>query len=172
MNILTYIFIFVFKMIEVTIGTSRIVLIARGERLIGSILAFFEVILWVILVSTVVTNISDDPIKVLFYALGFACGNYTGSRLEEKLGIGNARVEAIVMEENGKKLADLIRKKGYGVTVIEGEGMHNKRNLLIMNIRRKDYQYVISLIKKYEENVVITINDIKPIYGGFGMLKR
>lgn len=172
MNLWIYLAILIVKIIEVSIATTRIVLITRGERLLGAVLGFFEVIIWIILVSTVLSNVTEDPFKVVVYAVGFAVGNYVGSMVEQKLAIGNIRVEAIVTEEQGALLADSIRKKGYAVTVIEGEGMQQTRNVLLMNIRRKDYQQVVALIRSIQEDVVITINDIRPVYGGYGMLKR
>ncbi len=172
MAVLFYLMIFVAKMIEVSIATTRIVLITRGERVLGAFLGFFEVIIWIILVSTVLTNISEDPIKVVVYAAGFAFGNYMGSVVEQKLAIGNMRVEAIVMEEHGDDLANQIRSHGHAVTVIDGKGMNYDRKVLLMNIRRKDYPDVVSQIKATQSNVVITANDIKPVYGGYGLLKK
>lgn len=172
MNILMYVFILVAKIIEVSIATTRIVLITRGERVLGACLGFFEVIIWVILVSTILTNITEDPFKVLVYALGFAIGNYVGSIVEQKLAIGNVRIEAIVMEIHGEELANNIRAKGFAVTVIEGKGMNFNRNVLLMNIKRKNHLQVVKMIREVQENVVITINDIKPVYGGHGILKK
>jgi len=40
---MTYLFITFLKIIEVSISTVRIVLITKGERKIGSFIAFFEV---------------------------------------------------------------------------------------------------------------------------------
>ncbi len=171
-NFLLYIAIMLAKMIEVTIGTTRIVLITRGERLLGACLGFIEVVMWVVLVSTVLKDVSDDPIKVVVYAGGFALGNYAGSILEQKLGIGNIRVEAIVMEEHGEDLAQELRNKGFAVTVMNGKGMNFDRQVLLMNIKRKNYDIVVKTIKSFQDNVVITINDIKPVYGGYGVLKR
>lgn len=172
MNFLLYIIILLAKMLEVSIGVTRIVLITRGERLLGACLGFVEVIMWILLVSTVLKDVTEDPIKVVVYALGFALGNYAGSMLEGKLGIGNIRVEAIVMEEHGGHLADQLRAKGYAVTVLEGKGMNFDREVLLMNIRRKNYHDVLKTIKDCQDNVVITVNDIKPVYGGYGVLKR
>ena len=77
-------------------ATLRIVLITKDERTKGAIIGFFEVILWVILVSTVLTNITADPTKVVVYALGFAVGNFVGSKFENYLAIGTTNIEAIV----------------------------------------------------------------------------
>lgn len=172
MHGLIYFLIFFIKVIEVSMATVRIVLITRGERLLGAIIGFFEVCLWVLVVSTVLKNITEDPLKIVVYALGFAIGNYAGSMLEEVLAIGSTRVEAIVIQESGKQLANRIREKGYAVTVIAGEGMNMARSLLIMDIPRKKVKSVIALIQKMESNVVITVNEIKPVYGGYGTLRR
>lgn len=167
-----YFAILIFKIIEVSIGTMRIVLITRGERMLGAFLGFVEVALWISVVSAVLNDIQSDPFKALAYAAGFALGNYVGSMLEQKLGIGNVRVEAIVMEEDGAELASSLRAKGYAVTVMEGQGMNHERHILLMNIQRKRSMEIVKFIRKCQENVVITINDIKPVYGGYGILRK
>jgi uncharacterized protein YebE (UPF0316 family) len=54
MNFLTessvwiYFFIFFGKILEVAVSTVRLVLINRGERVKGSVLAFFDILLWVL----------------------------------------------------------------------------------------------------------------------------
>lgn len=62
MNILLYTAILLLKIVEVSIGTMRIVLITRGERIYGALLGFIEVILWVTIISTVLKNVTDDPL--------------------------------------------------------------------------------------------------------------
>lgn len=167
-----YIVILAVKIFEVTLATTRIVLITKGEKIKGAFIGFFEVIIWILLVSTVLDDIASDPIKIFVYALGFAIGNYVGTTFEEKLGVGTVRVEVIVREDHGEELAQALRQEGFAVTVLEGEGMNYKRNVLIMHIKRKRTKEAISLIKGLQDNVVITINEIKPIYGGYGVIKK
>lgn len=167
-----YLLILVVKIFEVTLATTRIVLITKGEKLKGAIIGFFEVIIWLLLVSTVLKDITEDPIKILIYALGFALGNYVGSSFEEKLGVGTVRFEVIVKEKDGQELVKLLRDNGFAVTVLTGEGMNFTRNVLIMHVKRKRTNEVVALIKTLQDNVVITINEIKPIYGGYGSVKK
>ena len=49
--IFIYLIIFIVKVIEVTISTLRIVLITKDHRIKGAFLAFFEVSIWLIVVS-------------------------------------------------------------------------------------------------------------------------
>lgn len=167
-----YLLIFFVKIIEVTLATTRIVLVTKGEKVKGALIGFFEITIWLYLVSSVLNDITSDPFKVLTYALGFSIGNYVGGLFEELLGVGTARVEAIVKEGDGIKLVTLLRDHGFAVTVLEGEGMSNKRQVLIMHIKRRRTKEVVNLIKKCQENVVITIHEVKPIYGGYGVIKK
>jgi uncharacterized protein YebE (UPF0316 family) len=169
---MTYLFITFLKIIEVSISTVRIVLITKGERKIGSFIAFFEVSLWVVVVSTVLNGIADDPFKIIAYALGFAIGNYLGSVVEEKIGIGLSEVTVIVREEQGLALATELRDKGLAVTAIQGEGRTHPRTLLMMYIPRKKVRSTVEIIKNTQENAVITVSEKKPIYGGYGMLRK
>ena len=171
-GILLYVVILVLKTIEVSMATLRIVLITKDERLKGATIGFFEVILWVILVSTVLTNITEDPMKVVIYALGFAMGNYVGSMLENKLAIGTTNIEAIVLKEHGEQLSHLLRTVGLAVTAVEANGMRDKREILMLHVPRKKARETVKLIKSFQHNVVITKSDIKPIYGGYNILRK
>lgn len=171
-TILIYIAILVVKMIEVSMATVRIVLITKGERFKGAIIGFFEVLIWVILVSFVLDDITSDPIKVIIYALGFSLGNYLGSIVEQKLGFGTIKIETIVLKEHGKELSKYLRSKGFAVTVVDAIGMNHAREILIMHVARRKVDNLIKEIRDHQENAVITINEVKPIYGGYNLLRK
>ncbi len=101
MDILLYIMIFCAKIIEVSLMTLRIVFITKGERKMGALVAFFEVSIWLFLVTTVLGGITEDPLKAVVYALGFAVGNFVGSLLEERIGLGLSQVQIIVKADHG-----------------------------------------------------------------------
>lgn len=172
MEYLIFILIMFAKIIEVSMATVRTVLITKGEKTIGAVIGFFEVILWIYIASNVLNNIGDNPLKAIFYALGFAIGNYVGSIIEEKLAIGLVEVQIIVHEEEGKTLTDFVRSSGYAVTVVKGEGKTNPREILYVFAPRKKVNGLVELVKKKEENAVITVSETKPVYGGYGLLKK
>ncbi len=172
MNYLIYILIIFAKTIEVTLTTFRISLITKGEQLKGAIIALFDVTLWIFLVSTVLKDVTNDPLKILAYAIGFSLGNYLGVIVEKKLALGTVRVEVIVKKEHGKDLANSLRALGYAVTVMCGDGMNFERNVLLLVIRRKNSNKIVETIKRFQPNAFIILTDTKPIYGGFGTLKK
>ncbi len=172
MQYLIYLIIIVVKTLEVTMATLRIKLITKGEQLQGAIVGFFEIIIWITLVSTVLKDLSSDPLKALCYAIGFSLGNYYGISVENRLGLGTTRIEVIVKSEDGESLAKAIREMGYAVTILDGKGMNYERKVLIIVARRKKTGELIRAIKDIQENAFITIADTKPIYGGYGTLKK
>jgi uncharacterized protein YebE (UPF0316 family) len=171
-GILLYAVILFVKIFEVSMATLRIVLITKGEKVKGAFIGFFEVMIWVMLAATVLDNITSDPFKVVVYALGFAIGNYTGSTLEGYLAIGTTKIEAIVHKDHGKALSIELRKMGLAVTAVEAYGMTDRKEILILNVPRKKVKATVKLIQSYEKDVFITINEVKPIYGGYGFLRK
>lgn len=83
MNILIYILILTFKIIENTLSTLRIIVVADRKKLLGAILQGTVSLIWVISTSLVVIDIKD-PIKIITFTLGAVIGSYLGSTIEEK----------------------------------------------------------------------------------------
>lgn len=171
-GVLLYFVIFTVKVLEVSLATLRIVLITKDERLKGAVIGFFEVIIWVFVVAAVLTNITQDPFKVIVYALGFSVGNFVGSKLENYLAIGTTNMEVITHKADGKKMSQELRKLGYAVTAVEAYGMKDRREILYMHVPRKEVMKATKQIRNIESDVVITINDIKPVYGGYKTVRR
>ncbi|MBU3195218.1 DUF2179 domain-containing protein [Clostridium algidicarnis] len=166
-----YVLIFLAKIVEVSLMTLRTVLITRGEKVVGSIIGFFEVIIWLYLVSTVLVGISEDPIKMVVYALGFSVGNYVGSFLEEKLAIGLLTISIVASANDAIIIAERLRKDNLGVTLVEAEGINEKKKMIVVHVKRKRKKEVIKLIEDTNTKAVISIADTKTVYGGYGIKK-
>lgn len=162
-----YIIIFFAKIIEVSISTLRIVLVSKGEKLVGAILGFFEVLIWLIVVNSVLHNITQDPIKVVVYCLAFSVGNYIGVVIESKLAVGLSSLQVIVKGGNGSELASLLRENNFGVTIIEGQGKEQKREILFIHLKRKRIDEAVKLIQSIVDNAVIIVNETKIVKGGY-----
>lgn len=167
----TYIFIFFAKIFEVSLTTVRTVLVTRGEKFFAAIIGFFEVSIWLYVIGSVLAGIQEDPKKMIIYALGFACGNYIGCIIEDKLALGVLTINVIVTEEDSKELACTLREKNVGVTVIEGEGINTKRKVLLIHAKRKRKNEIVKIIENTNIPSVISINDTKTVYGGYGLRK-
>lgn len=82
---MTYFIIFISKLIENTLGTFRLIVVAHGRKLLGSILQGIVTFVWAVSASLVIINIKEDYSKVLVFCLGSTVGSYLGSFLEEKI---------------------------------------------------------------------------------------
>ena len=168
-SVFVYIFIFVGKIAEVAIATLRMMLINRGERLMGVIAAILEYTLWIFVTASAITNFQDDPMKVIVLIIAFALGNLAGSILEEKLAFGLCTLSVVAMNpERAQKIAHELRYAGYAVTTMEAEGISgNKREILTITARRKFVHDIIRLINKTDPHVMITIAMTSSVKGGY-----
>ncbi|HHU05422.1 MAG TPA: DUF2179 domain-containing protein [Clostridiales bacterium] len=163
-----YLFIFVGKICEVAVSTIRIVLINRGERVKGSIIAVFEMTLWLSVTGTVLQGFQDDIIRVVIFALAFAFGNFVGSWMEDKLAFGLCSLQVIVPDnEKSSELATHLRQKNFAVTELKGRGKDGERELMILHLKRRRIKEATEIIKSNLSNAVIVITDTKVIQGGF-----
>ena len=164
-----YIIIFLGKIVEVSLGTLRIVLINRGERLIGSFIALIEITLWLIIAGNVLSDYQSDPLKMLAYALAYALGNYVGSWLEERLAFGLCSMQTVVMDqETSDKICEALRQNGFGVTELTAQGRDDEtRFMLISWVRRKLADEAIALVQGIAPNAMITVSDVKSQRSGY-----
>jgi len=169
-SIWVYLIIFFGKIAEVAVSTLRMVLINRGERIQGSILAFFDILLWLLITGSVLSGFGDSIPKIVVFALAFAIGNYIGSWLEAKLAFGLSSIQVIMSEgPDVESLLQNLRANAFAVTVIDGQGKDGNRKLFIIHIKRKRIPDAVRLIRDCCEDCVITVNDVKNIRGGYIM---
>ena len=163
-----YFVIFFGKIIEVTVSTLRMALINRGERMKGTIIAFFDILLWLVITGTVLQGFQEDPLRIVVFAFAFSVGNYMGSWFEDKLAFGLSSIQVIVPESpESKALANALRDENFAVTVIRGSGRNGERELLLLHLKRKRIAEAVALINLNFPGAVIVVNDSKVISGGY-----
>jgi len=151
--------IFLARITDVTIGTIRVILITRGARKLAPVLGFFEVLIWIIVVSQVMRNLSN-PACYIGYAAGFATGNFFGMFLEEKLAIGTLIIRVITPRE-GDDLIGALNQKGYGATIIEASGATGHVHVLFSVIQRSQLGTVVELIQRYCPKAFYSVEDVR-----------
>ena len=160
-----YAFIFFAKLLEVAVCTVRVVLTAKGYRVYASALAAVEITLWIIVTSTVLLGLSEDPLRAVAYGLAFVAGIYMGILLEDKLALGLSQIEVIAEYGIAKQLTNKLRKQGYGVTTYDCEGMDGKKLSVSLKVRRKDVPSTIGLFNEYKD-LFVTVTDIRKLSMG------
>ena len=156
---LTYFIIFISKIIENTLSTLRLIVVAKGKKMFGAILQFIIAFVWVITTGIVVVNIKDDPLKVVFFALGSLIGSYLGSFIEEKIALGEDMLTVITNNNSSDKIIEKLSSYNYPVYKLKSENK-NTFILLVMS-HKKNRSKIINIIKKIDRNSLISASSIK-----------
>lgn len=159
--------ILVSKAIEVSMGTLRQILVNKGYRKEGVILAFFEIILWVFIASRVIQGINEAPIKGVIYSLGYATGVFFGSKLENKLAFGKVLIQINTSVDCSELMAEVLRDNGLGVTVVDAKGKDSAREILMVYSNRRGKDNILDMVNKIDPDAMITINDVSSLSGGY-----
>lgn len=156
--------VFFARVLDVSLGTLRIIFTSRGRRNIAPLLGFVEVFIWIVVVSQVVKNVHSLP-AYLGYAAGFAVGTYVGMNIEERLALG-MYVLRIILPLDGERLAAQLRSVGYGVTVVNGMGSVGEVKLLYTVIKRKNLMPVMEIIKSVAPKAFFSVEELRSAESG------
>lgn len=154
MNLITYLLIFISKIIENALATLRLIIVANGKKLLGAILQFCISLVWVLVTGLVVIDITKDPLKIVFFAFGSLVGSYIGSLIEEKLAMGYNLIICIT-DDNENILYKTFKRKGYNISKIKGEKDNKEKNILLIAVSRKKKQHVLNIIKEFDTKAII-----------------
>ena len=151
--------IFLARVFDVTLGTIRVIFIARGMRVLAPLFGFFEVLIWLVVISQILGNLTHW-FNYIAYATGFAAGNYVGMVLENRLAIGKA-ILRIITRIDAEKLAVVLRERKYVLTTIDGSGSDGPVKILFMVVSRAQLPAIIEIVKQYNPRAVYTIEDVR-----------
>ena len=163
-------FIFCLRLIDVSMGTVRILMAVRGRRLLAGVIGFFEVTIFLVAISQVVTNIGNWW-NVLGYAGGFAVGTIVGMTIENKLAIGLAEVDIVSMGK-GTKIAAALREQGYGATEFLGAGKSNLVDMVRTVVRRREVPAVMQTATSVDDEAFITVAEMQRAQRGRWRLRK
>jgi len=160
-----YAFIFLAKLLEVAIATVRMVLTTRGNRIAASLLAAVEIAIWIVVTSTVLLGLADDPLRAVAFGLAFVVGIYLGIIIEDKLALGLAQIECIAGYDEAKIITAKLREKTFGVTTFDCEGLDGKKLSVNLKVHRKDIPKVMCILREHE-HLFVTVTDIRKLSMG------
>ncbi|MFA3781432.1 DUF2179 domain-containing protein [Melioribacteraceae bacterium 4301-Me] len=151
------------RICDVTIGTFRTLLVVQGKKYAAGLAGFFEVLIWIFAMRYIVQHM-DNVLNLIGYAAGFATGNVFGITLEQYFAFGYVQVN-IISKHYTDKIADMLRKSRYGVTILPGEGSSGGVSILIIIIRRRDLKEVMKNVEEIDPKAFITVQHSRPYRG-------
>ncbi|PID47881.1 MAG: hypothetical protein CR967_02720 [Proteobacteria bacterium] len=149
------------RILDVSIGTLRIIFISKSYKFLAMILGFFESMIWIIAISEVMKNL-DNFVNILAYATGYSLGNFIGILIENRLAIGVV-VMRIITKKDSSELVNFLRSKNYNTTAVEAEGNLGAVSVIFLNLKRSHVKNIIPIIHKFNPLATYTIEDIRHV---------
>jgi uncharacterized protein YebE (UPF0316 family) len=155
--------IFLARVIDVSMGTIRVIFVSRGLKYLAPIVGFFEILIWLLAIGQIMKNLSN-PLCYIAYAGGFAMGNFIGIHIAEKLSLGVVMIR-VVTTKDAAPLVDFLKTENYGVTSVDGHGTSGQVKVVFTIVPRREVRSVVKLIKKFNPNAFYSIEEV-------GLVKR
>jgi len=151
--------IFLARISDVTLGTIRIILVARGKRNIAPVLGFFEVLIWIVMIGQLVQHLHSVT-SYIGYAAGFAAGNFVGMWIEDRLAMGNV-IMRIILPQGGAEVRHRLHEAGFGVTSLTGEGATGPVMMVFSVVPRKKLMLAHQIIHEIAPRAFISVEDVR-----------
>jgi uncharacterized protein YebE (UPF0316 family) len=163
MDVFTFIIlpllIFFARICDVSLGTIRVIFVARGFRYFAPVLGFFEISIWLLAISQIFQHL-DNAFTYLAYAGGFATGTFVGMWLEDKLSIGTVLIR-VVTKKDADGLIHRLKDSHFGVTTVDAMGALGQVKIILTIVQRTSVPEVISLVKQFNPHAFYTIEDVR-----------
>jgi uncharacterized protein YebE (UPF0316 family) len=149
------------RLVDVSLGTVRIILLSRRYRLLPALIGFVEVFTWLVAATMVFSNLNSPP-RMLAYAGGFGLGTYLGATLESWLAVGNTMMR-VVSPVTGPQSDEALRQAGFAVTVINADGRDGEVRLAFTIIPRRRTREALNIIHELDPAAFVTLQDIETV---------
>jgi uncharacterized protein YebE (UPF0316 family) len=169
-NILIWsLIIFAALLVQVLVGTVRLIMMVKGNKILTSIIGFFEGVIAITVTITIVSNVVKSGMNffmVLFYALGFAIGLYFGVIISGKISRDMLSVN-IVTRSFDINIEDVLRDHGFGVTCYNGSGKDGDLRILNIICKKANLEKLRLLVHEIDPNAMLTSHTLQGLSGGF-----
>ena len=165
--VLTCLKIFLARIVDVSLGTIRTVLVVKGKNITPAIVAFFEVLIWFVVAREALNTDLNSILIPIFYALGYATGTYIGTFITSKVVDGLIGVQVITKSTNNKMLKEM-RNQGFGVSVVDlkKNNDNHKKDMLIIELNKKRLKELTHIIRTNDPDAFVIINETKYVQNG------
>ena len=150
--------IFLARVLDVSLGTVRVIFISKGFKYLSPLIGFFEILIWLLAIGQIMKNLSN-PACYIAYASGFAMGNYVGIRIANRLSLGVVLIR-VITKEDASQLVELLKSANYGVTSVDGHGTAGQVKVVFTIVPRKEIKRVADLIRKFNPKAFYSIEEV------------
>lgn len=152
--------IFGLRVCDVSLGTLRTISVVQGKLPLAVTLGFFEVLIWICGVSSVMTGIREHPHLALAFAGGFAAGNGVGILLERFIALGSVAL-TLISPGAGPAIAQELRARGQRLTTFAGEGRDGPVTMIYTTCPRRRVRWVLETARRLDSHLFYTVEPLR-----------
>ena len=163
--ILTALLIFCLRIVDVSIGTIRVIYTIRGQKFVSAGLGALESFIWIFAISRAFKYV-DNPLSMVGWATGFATGTFVGIALDQWIGSGQVLVR-VISRNHALRLRELLHGEGFGVTAIQGQGRDGNVLVIFVVTPRKRTSELLRHVRSIDPDAFMTVEPVGRAYGGY-----
>jgi uncharacterized protein YebE (UPF0316 family) len=162
--------IFVARILDVSLGTVRVIFVSRGFKYLAPLVGFFEILIWLLAIGQIMKNLSN-PACYIAYAGGFAMGNFVGIHIAEKLSLGVVLIR-VVTKKDAQPLVQYLQSENYGITCVDGHGARGQVKVIFTIVPRREVPNVVELIKKFNPHAFYSLEEVGFVEKGIFPIRK
>lgn len=160
-------FIFFARILDVSLGTIRVIFISKGFKYIAPLIGFFEILIWLFAISQIVNHL-NNPLYAVAYAAGFATGTFVGIVLEEKISLGMVLIQ-VVTRKSAEEMIGELRQNNFRMTVLDAQGSGGNAKMILLATKRHNISKALGIVRKFNPTAFYTIEDTKTAEESFNL---
>jgi len=145
--------------------TIRVIYISRGIKYLAPLIAFFEIVIWLLAMEVVMQDLANIG-NFLAFALGFAVGTYVGLIIEEKLSIGMVILRIVTTDESNEEIVSFMQSENYGITTLDATGSRGSVKMILSLVNRTDVTRITQHIQATNPHAFFSIEDVRYVNQG------
>jgi uncharacterized protein YebE (UPF0316 family) len=157
--------IFFARICDVSMETIRVIYISRGIKYLAPIIAFFEIVIWLLAMEVVMKDLTNIA-NFMAFALGFAMGTYVGLVIEERLSIGMVILRIITTEESEDQITAFLATEHCGATRLDAQGSRGSVKMILSLVNRIDVPRITEFIRTVNPHAFFSIEDVRYVNEG------
>jgi uncharacterized protein YebE (UPF0316 family) len=157
--------IFIARICDVSMETIRVIYISKGIKVLAPVIAFFEIVIWLLAMEVVMHDLSNIA-NFLAFAFGFAMGTYVGLVIEEKLSIGKVILRVVTTGESNDKIMSFMQSENYGTTLIDATGSRGNVKMILSLVNRADVANITEKIQTTNPPAFFSLEDVRYVNEG------
>jgi uncharacterized protein YebE (UPF0316 family) len=153
--------IFLARVGDVSMETIRVIYISRGVKYLAPIIAFFEIIIWLLAMEVVMSDLSNIA-NFFAFALGFATGTWVGLVIEERLSIGMVVLRIITtQDEADDEIIAFMEAEHCGVTSLDAKGTRGNVRMILSLVNRTELPRITQYLHEHKPHAFYSIEDVR-----------